>query len=112
MTMQVVIIGNSAAGTAAIEAIRQHDRKSRIVQISDEEFPLYSRCLLSYYLAGSVERRQLLYRDRKFHEDHNVTLHAGPGYRATQLDAGRQQISCDNGIKVNYDRLLICTWMP
>jgi NAD(P)H-nitrite reductase large subunit len=109
MTLRIVIIGNSAAGTAAIEAIRKHDSESRIVQLSDEEFPLYSRCLLSYYLAGAIERQKLLYRDRNFHESHDVTLHAGAGYRAVRLDAGRQQVVCDNGIAVDYDRLLICT---
>jgi NAD(P)H-nitrite reductase large subunit len=109
MTMRIVIIGNSAAGTAAIEAIRRHDSKSRIVQLSDEEFPLYSRCLLSYYLAGSLALDALLYRDRKFHEAFDVKLHAGAGFRAVRLDAGRQQIFCDNGIGIEYDRLLICT---
>jgi NAD(P)H-nitrite reductase large subunit len=109
MTKQIVIIGNSAAGTAAIEAIRQHDSESRIVQFSDEEFPLYSRCLLSYYLAGTIAQHRLLYRERNFHEFHAVMLHAGPGYRAMHLDAGRQQIGCDNGITIDFDRLLICT---
>jgi NAD(P)H-nitrite reductase large subunit len=109
MTLRIVIIGNSAAGTAAIEAIRQHDGNSRVVQLSDEEFPLYSRCLLSYYLAGTVARHHLLYRDRNFHEFRDVTLLAGAGFRATQLNAGQQQVVCDNGTTLDYDRLLICT---
>ena len=107
--MRIVIIGNSAAGTAAIEAIRQHGCKSRIVQLSDEAFPLYSRCLLSYYLAGTIPQERLLYKGRDFHETSDVKLHAGSGFRAVNLDTVRQQIECDNGTTVNYDRLLICT---
>ncbi len=107
--MRIVIIGNSAAGTAAVEAIRQHDRKSSIVQLSDEAFPLYSRCLLSYYLAGTIPQERLLYRGRDFHETNDVKLHAGIGFRAVNLDTGRQQVECDNGTTVDYDRLLICT---
>jgi len=34
--MKYVIIGNSAAGTAAIEAIRKYDNRSSIVQLTDE----------------------------------------------------------------------------
>jgi NAD(P)H-nitrite reductase large subunit len=109
MNQRIVIVGNSAAGAAAIEAIRQHDSRSQIVQLSDEAFPLYSRCLLSYYLAGTVTQEKLLYRGRDFHETHNVTLHAGMGFRAVNLDAGRHQIGCDNGTMIDYDQLLICT---
>jgi NAD(P)H-nitrite reductase large subunit len=107
--MRIVIIGNSAAGTAAIEAIRQHDRRSSIVQLSDEAFPLYSRCLLSYYVAGTISREKLLYRGKDFHENSGVKLHAGIGFRAASLDTRRQQVECDNGTTVDYDRLLICT---
>ncbi len=107
--MQIVIIGNSAAGTAAIEAIRQHDRRSSIVQLSDEAFPLYSRCLLSYYLAGTIAEEKLFYRDKDFHKTHGVKLDAGAGFRAVNLNTERQQVDCANGFAVGYDRLLICT---
>ena len=107
--MRIVIIGNSAAGTAAIEAIRQHDRQSNIVQLSDEAFPLYSRCLLSYYLAGAIPQEKLFYRSKDFHETNNVKLYAGAGFHAAELDTGQQRVKCDNGTIVDYDRLLICT---
>jgi NAD(P)H-nitrite reductase large subunit len=107
--MRIVIIGNSAAGTAAIEAIRQHEGRSSIVQLSDESSPLYSRCLLSYYLAGTIPGDRLLYRERNFHETKGVTLHAGSGFRAIHLDVEQQRVGCDNGTTVDYDRLLVCT---
>jgi NAD(P)H-nitrite reductase large subunit len=107
--MRIVIIGNSAASTAAIEAIRKHDRRSSIVQLSDEVFPLYSRCLLSYYLAGAISQEMLLYRERDFHKASGVKLHAGSGFRAMHLDVERQKVECDSGMTVVYDRLLICT---
>jgi NAD(P)H-nitrite reductase large subunit len=107
--MRILIIGNSAAGTAAIEAIRRHDRQSRIVQLSDEAFPLYSRCLLPYYMAGAINGEMLQYRERDFHQTRNVELHAGPGFRAVKLDSQRQVVDCENGSVYDYDRLLICT---
>ncbi len=107
--MNILIIGNSAAGTAAIESIRKHDRQSSIIQLSDEAQPLYSRCLLSYYLAGSIDREKLLYREEGFHKQMGVDLHTEPGFRAVELNATQRQVSCDNGRIFYYDRLLIAT---
>ena len=107
--MKILIIGNSAAGTAAIEAIRSHDQQSSIVQLSDEAQPLYSRCLLSYYLSDSIAWETLLYRENDFHEKMNVQLHAGIGSRAVELDTSRQQVTCADGKVFDYDRVLIAT---
>jgi NAD(P)H-nitrite reductase large subunit len=60
-------------------------------------------------VAGTIPRERLLYRERDFHETSDVKLHAGVGFRAVNLDIGRQQVECDNGTTVDYDRLLICT---
>lgn len=107
--MNVVIIGNSAAGTAAIEAIRKQNRQCSIVQLTDEAQPLYSRCLLSYYLAGAIDKEQLLFRDNSFHETMAVQLHAGPGFRVEAIDADAQRVTCRNGESFPYDKLLIAT---
>ena len=105
--MNILIIGNSAAGTAAIESIRKHDRQSSIIQLSDEAQPLYSRCLLSYYLAGSIDKEKLLYREEGFHKEMGVELHTGPGFRVVELNAAQRRVVCDNGRTFNYDRILI-----
>ena len=47
-----LIIGNSTAGVAAIEAIRDVDRKGTIAVVSDEEIFNYSKPLISYFLDG------------------------------------------------------------
>lgn len=107
--MNVVIIGNSAAGTAAIEAIRKHDRDCSIVQLTDEDQPLYSRCLLSYYLAGTIDKDRLLFRESTFHETMNVQLHAGSDFRVEQIDVAGQRVTCQNNQAFPYDKLLIAT---
>ena len=53
-----VIIGNSAAGISAAEAIRSKDRESKITIISDEDYNSYCRCLISYYLAGEITEEE------------------------------------------------------
>jgi len=105
--MNILIIGNSAASTAAIEAIRRYDQKSFIIQLSDEPHPLYSRCLLSYYLSDAISKKALQYRDTDFHEKMQVQLHVGQ--RAVELDTNQQQVMCNDGSVYPFDRLLIST---
>ena len=65
---QFVIIGNSAAGIAAAESIRQNDKSSKITILSDEGYEAYCRCLITYYLAGEVkegERVEIDFEDGK-----------------------------------------------
>jgi len=107
--MRLLIIGNSAAGTAAIESIRKHDQESSIIQLSEEASPLYSRCLLSYYLAGSVPVEKIIFREDGFHEKMNVELYSGPKFRAANLNAEQKEVTCNNGEIFQYDRLLLAT---
>jgi nitrite reductase (NADH) large subunit len=105
--MNIVIIGNSAAGTAAIEAIRKLDNRSTITQLSDEIHPLYSRCLTSYFIAGKIDKDKLLYRASDFHKKMKVELFSGT--IAEEVDTKRQQLKCHSGKQFDYDKLLIAT---
>jgi NAD(P)H-nitrite reductase large subunit len=105
--MKIVIIGNSAAGTAAIESIRKYDNRSTIIQLSDEIHSLYSRCLTSYFIAGKIDKDMLLYRTSDFHKMMKVELHSGTV--AEEVDTKRQQIRCRGGKQFEYDKLLIAT---
>src|SRR3989338_10747221 len=66
------IIGNSAAGLAAIESIRRIDKRSKIINISNEPHRPYSRCLLSYYLAGQYGKDILWIRPEDYYEKYDV----------------------------------------
>lgn len=105
--MKIIIIGNSAASTAAVESIRKYDQQSSIIQFTDEPHSLYSRCLLTYYLAGTIDKKGLFYRDPGFHKKANVDLNAGKSVIA--VDPEGQQVKCDDGRSYGYDKLLIAT---
>ncbi len=105
--MKVIIVGNSAASTAAIEAIRKFDCESSIVQFSDETYPLYSRCLTSYHISGKVDDKTILYRRPDFHKQMHVELHSG--VRVVEVDPSNNQITCEDQETFNYDKLLIST---
>jgi len=74
---KIVIIGNSAAGIAAAEEIRKRNQKDKIVMISDENYPTYCRCLISYFLAGDIKEKALIYRSESFFKNNNIELLLG-----------------------------------
>lgn len=105
--MQYVIIGSSAAGISAVEAIRAKDKDSKIIVISDEKKPLYSRCLISYLLAGTIDEKKIWYRKDSFFKNNKVN--ALLGIKAREINVKKKEILLDNKEKVKFDRLLIAT---
>lgn len=105
--MHFLIIGNSAAGNGALEAIRRCDRQSSVTIVSDEDYPLYSRCLLSYFLAESIDEAGLLFKPPDFHR--NMDAKVILGKRVVSIDAVNRRALCSDGTRLNYDRLLIAT---
>lgn len=103
----LVIIGNSAAGLAAIEAIRENDQTSKIINISCEPHPPYSRCLLSYYLAGAIEKDRLWIRPKNYYQDLNVEPILGK--EVISLDEKNKVVKLSQGKTINFDRLLFAT---
>ncbi|MBU1148388.1 MAG: FAD-dependent oxidoreductase [Candidatus Omnitrophica bacterium] len=105
--MSYVIIGSSAAGINAIEAIRSKDKKSKITVISDEKTPLYSRCLISYFLAGTIDEKKIWYRPDDFFKQNKIN--AILGTKAEKIDADKKEIILSDKAKVKFDKLLIAT---
>lgn len=104
---QFVIIGNSAAGIAAVEAIRQKDKESKITIISDEDYLSYCRCLISYYLAGEVDEEKILYRLESFYKENNIELLLNK--KVMHVVPKKNRIICEDKSQLNYDTLLIAT---
>lgn len=102
---QYLIIGNSAAGVSAVEAIRRVDKSSKISVVSDEEGPAYCRCLISYYLAGDVKADKMLYRPESFYKENNVQLLLNK--KVTGIDVKKNLVTCADKSQLNYDSLLI-----
>jgi NAD(P)H-nitrite reductase large subunit len=104
---QFVIIGNSAAGIACVEAIRKRDRDAKITVISDEDYPSYCRCLISYYLAGEVKEEKILYRPQDFYKENNIELVLNK--KVTRVDPKKNRIICEDKTQFTYDSLLVAT---
>ena len=105
--MRILMIGNSATAVGAIESIRQHDEDAEIVAISEEDLLIYSRPLLSHYLAGEIGESRLAYRESDFYTRHNVG--AAVNSRVVSIEASSHQVRVQSGQTYPFDKLLICT---
>ena len=70
--VKYVIIGNSAGGIGAAEAIREKDKTGSLMIISEEPYPAYSRPLISEHLAEGCSLERMLYRPADFYERNNI----------------------------------------
>jgi nitrite reductase (NADH) large subunit len=105
--MRYVVIGGSAAGISAVEAIRSKDRTSPIELFSSEGTPFYSRVLLSYYIAGAITKEELHFRPLEFFSENRVTAHLGQ--RVEEVLPESKSIRMEDGRVYPFDRLLIAT---
>jgi NAD(P)H-nitrite reductase large subunit len=104
---QFVIIGNSAAGIAAAQAIRQRDKSARIIIVSDEDYFGYCRCLISYYLAGEIKEDKILYRPESFYKENDIELLLNK--KVSRVDPKKNRVICEGKDSFAYDALLVAT---
>jgi NAD(P)H-nitrite reductase large subunit len=101
------IIGNSAAGLAAIKAIRKSGDLQPIVLVSAEKCHAYSPVLTTYYIGNQIKRSKLFLVDNSFYKTHSVQTIFGRTVEA--VDPVNRQIHLDDDSRLDYDNLLIAT---
>ena len=103
-----VVLGAGAAGTAAVEVLRQQGFQGKIVMISAEQTPPYDRTKLSKaYLQGNAESDALPLREGEFYDQHSIELRFGSA--VTKVDALSKKITLADGSNIEYDSLLLAT---
>ncbi len=100
-----VIIGNSAAAIGTVQGIREVDKDGSITIISDEKHHTYSRPLISYWLEGKVEDKNMYYREKDFYKKNNVETKLGK--RVTKIN--NSSVVLDDGEELQYDKLMVAT---
>ena len=105
--VKYLIIGNSAAGVAAVEAIRQYDKTGSLAVVSDEPWHTYSRPLISYLLEGKTTQEKMRYRGDSFYQTYSVETHLG--VRAEKLDTKKRTVALSDGSVLEYQKLLLAT---
>ena len=102
-----LIIGNSAGGVGAMEAIRKIDNDGSMAVISDEDFHTYGRPLISYYLANEIEFDKIFYRPADFYQKNNID--ALLGRKVARINFHRRSVALDDGEEIGFEKLLLAT---
>jgi len=102
-----LIVGNSAGGIGAAEAIRQADRTGPITIVSEEPYPAYSRPLISEHLSGHRSLREMLLRQPSFYTDNGIDCLLGR--KAVRLDVDNRSLELADGARIGWERLLLAT---
>ena len=112
--MKAVVIGDGAAGLAAVKSFRKYDKTSPITVISKEGGEAYSRVLLPYVLRGKLSYDKLFLPFAKEFGRLGVEYIEG---EAVSLDTAGDTLSLADGTKLSYGSLLVASgssalWPP
>ncbi|HMK95255.1 MAG TPA: FAD-dependent oxidoreductase [Candidatus Limnocylindrales bacterium] len=102
-----VIVGASAAGLGAVEAIRDVDPLGTITVITDETCSHYSRPMISEFVSGQADLKKVDCRTEDFWKENNVD--ALIGRKVTALNLDEKAVQLENGEKIPFEKLLIAT---
>jgi NADPH-dependent 2,4-dienoyl-CoA reductase/sulfur reductase-like enzyme len=108
MSDQMVIVGGGLAGAKAAETLRSEGYGGRIVLIGDEPVRPYERPPLSKgLLLGTKEPEAAFVHSADWYAANNVDLLSNIQVKAIDLAGGA--VTLDDGSRLRYDRLLLCT---
>jgi len=102
-----LIIGNSAGGIGAAEAIREVDKAGTVAIVSDEPYPAYSRPLISEHLAEGRPLEKMLYRPADFYDKNKIKTLFGD--KVKRINFGERNIELESGRTIGWQKLLIAT---
>lgn len=108
MPKTCIVIGASHSGAQMIQSLRQEGWTDRIVVIGDESHLPYHRPPLSKaFLLNERTAEQLNIRPPAAYEKAEVEFMLGKS--VTNIDRTNKEVTLDDGTKLNYDKLAICT---
>ncbi len=102
-----LIIGNSAGGIGAAEAIREADGVGKITIVSDEPYPAYSRPLISEYLAQPCPIEKMLYRKPDFYKANDIQSVFGE--KVVAINTAKNTVKLGSGKLIKWQKLLLAT---
>lgn len=105
---KIAIVGGGAAGFAAAFTLREQGYGGEIVLITADRDAPYDRPNLSKdYLAGSAAPDWLPLRPSDWYGAKDVRLVTGR--RVERLDTAQKRLTLDDGVGIDFDRLLLAT---
>jgi NAD(P)H-nitrite reductase large subunit len=102
-----VIVGASAAGIAAVGAIRKVDPAGTITVITEEACADYSRPMISDLVSGKADIQKMKCKAESFWTENNAEIRLGK--KAVSLNLTDKTVNLEDGEKIVYEKLLLAT---
>ncbi len=102
-----VIVGASAAGIGAVEAIHEVDPAGTVTVITEEQCAQYSRPMISDFVSGKADVAKMKCRDESFWKQNNAEARLGK--KVASLNLTEKTVNLEDGEKVAYEKLLLAT---
>lgn len=106
MKKTYVIVGCSAAGSAALSALAKRDPESQIICLTRDTFDPYNICLLTKYLANKKSQEELFLYNRSFFEN-TRSISLLKNKTVTLIKPEEKVVILDDNQKIGYDSLLL-----
>ncbi|MCY2951183.1 MAG: FAD-dependent oxidoreductase [Planctomycetota bacterium] len=103
--VRVVIIGGGIAGLSAAEAVSEAGPQAEITLLCAENELPYYRLNLTRYLAGEVDRPELLVHPQEWYEKRRIDLRLGA--EAIRLHPVERVVELRSGDQVRFGRLIL-----
>jgi nitrite reductase (NADH) large subunit len=108
MKEKLVLIGNGMAGIRTLEELlKLAPERYDITVFGDEPHPNYNRIMLSPVLAREKAFEEIILNDETWYRENGMSLHTGAP--VVGIDRARRQVITSEGVRTDYDRLLLAT---
>ena len=102
-----VIVGGSAAGMAAAQAIRERDPAAGITVLSEEADAPYFRPLIPYLVSGRKQAGEMMLEGSGPYTGRNIQVWTDA--RVTAVDCQAQTVTLADGRQLGYGKVLFAT---
>ncbi len=102
-----VIIGNGPAGNYAAAILREKDKDARITIISDECVAFYYKPRLTRFIAGEINREDLMVTSLESYRKKNIRVRCGQAVE--RIDPDSKTLFLQHMEKITYSRLIIAS---
>ncbi len=105
---KLIVIGNGMAGMRTVEELLAlAPEKYEITVVGREPHVNYNRIMLSPVLSGEKRFEDIVINTYDWYERHGIRLLAG--HTVVDVDRKKRLVSTDQGVVLDYDRLLLAT---
>jgi len=101
----IVIIGNSAAGVSAAEAIKQRDETLKITIVSEEPYYPYLRYQISETLSKNKKPEEIIFKSEEFYSQNGINIMLNT--KAEKIIPGKNTVVLSDKTRIDYDALII-----